>query len=671
MPALVLAHQQPGELPSPSSRARRRSSVLLEKHLVTQRRSSFATPPAAPHSLPAGGNFACLQISEIADKIAGYLDRGTLCSTARVSRQWHAVSMRHLWRKTHLDRSNPSKEAVQLINFPALASYVRHLTLSGYGNPVHHPLSLAAPATLHFHSLKIFRCSELDAEALYDILDHSVNHLGQLQLLDVSSLRSNPFVSSSPSTFKHLEQFTLVMTAEGGGDSPPVNSNSNVSQPSNETGLTDEVLTGTTSGAVTAVTPAHQAETELDDNHPGSQQQPETVVLYTDHLAGFLDKAPSIRSLTAQGIASSYATHAGMAISPILRPHLSLTNLDLHDSIVSGATLGQLLAKCPNLASLSISHTNNTHFLTGLVIPKCTTARHLKTLLMQGCFFTDGHGFKELFRFACHVEKLDISRSNVNDEDLAVLGHNMASSLQDLNLQGCQEITDEGIRELLARRLGEKLQHLVLAECTELTGRSVHNVLHSCSQLVSLDISQPDILPLSMFHLEQEDDDDEEGGEEGIESLQQQGQQEDAETSDANPAATVNSTDAAVATEAEHIPWACKNTLEWLRIKKLDVLEQRHLTMLKNHLHDLEHLRALHIGGSKLELSVLDGMGQRSIRLQQLFIDELVRDVTMEDLQHLRTENTPHLVRLWCRNLTRFSEPWLKLREERPNLKMW
>ncbi|KAF9973416.1 hypothetical protein BGZ73_003333 [Actinomortierella ambigua] len=629
MPALVVVHQQPAPLPAPSTSARRRSSVLLDKHVAALRRPSLTLPPVSWQTSSAGGKRAFLEISEIADQIAGYLDPRSLCSTARVSKQWHAISLRHLWRKTCLDRLDPAKEAVQLAHFPALAGSIRHLTLTGYSNPAQYPLSLAPPKTLHLHSLTVQGSSELDTEALYNILSNSVNHLAQLQFLEISSLSSNPFTyrpSTSSLTFKHLEQFRLVK-AEGATP---------VASPQIETTLTDEVPTPSEEqGAVTTVTPA------------GGDP-------YTDMLVDFLHKAPGLKTLTAQGI-KEHGHNAGASTSTSICFHLSLTHLDLHDSVVSGATFGRLLVMCPNLVSVNLNHTNDTHFMAGMMLPMGTTAHHLKTLSLQACYFTDGHGFKELLRFTCHVEKLDLSRSNVDDEALAVLGHSNTSSLLDLSLQGCRQITDEGVRELFAHHLGETLQHLVIAECTELTGRGVYSVLRSCPRLVSLDITQPDILPLSMFHLEQED---EEGGE-GSENQQEEidGQHE---------AAILSAT-----LEVEQIPWACKDTLEWLRIKKLDTLGSRHLKMLNEHLRSLAHLRALHIGGSKLELSVLDGMDQGSAPLQQLFIDDLAREVTMEDLPYLMTENMPHLVRLWCRHLVRYSEPWSKLREERNGLKMW
>ncbi|KAG0253241.1 hypothetical protein DFQ27_007525 [Actinomortierella ambigua] len=638
MPALVLPHQQPVQLPASSSSTRRRSSVLLDKHVTARRRSSLALPSVPCHVLSAGKRPAFLEVSEIADQIAGYLDPRSLCSTARVSRQWHAISLRHLWRETHLDRSVPSKEGVQLIHFPTLSGFIRHLTLSGYNNPTRYPLSLAAPETLHLHSLTIEGCSELDAEALYNILDNSVNHLGHLQLLDVSCLQSNPFAlsPSSSNTFKNLEQLRLVR-AEGG-------------TPALTTTLTDEVLTQSgEEQAVTTVT---------------------SIAPFTDHLIDFLRRAPALKSLTAQGIKEHGDNVEPSVISLATRPHLSLTYLDLHDSTVSGATFGRLLATCPNLVSVNLNHTNDTHFMAGMVIPKGTTALHIKTLSLHGCHFTDGHGFKELFRFASHVEKLNLACSNVDDEALAVLGHSMVGILLDLSLQGCHQITDEGIRELLAHRLGDSLQHLDIAECTELTGRGIHSVLRSCSRLVSLDISQPDILPLSMLHLEHVDEDDEDGSE-GVDVQQEQEQQEVAGQHVA-PLPTIADSDTALATlEAVHVPWACKDTLEWLRITKLDALERRHLQMLNEHLCDLVHLRALHIGGSKLELCVLNGLGQHSVLLRQLFIDDLAREVTMEDLPYLMTENTPHLDRLWCRHLVRYSEPWSKLRQERKSIKLW
>ncbi|KAF9284958.1 hypothetical protein BGZ68_004269 [Mortierella alpina] len=462
--------------------------------------------------------------------------------------------------------------------------------------------------------------------------------------------------------------------------------------------------------------PTLPSSAELDPASPSSSPlavldrvtpASELATTCADSLPALLDACPKLRTIELRGLpAATRSTTA--AVKSALDPASSalrstvppvvamkyLTIINLHATTITGSTLSVLFARCPELVKLDLGQTSPL-FLSDLHLDPHLSMSALSTLLLSDCHFLDGHGYKEIFKASPSLLLLEIPKSNVDDSALAVLGHH-CQQLMDLNLDGCLQITDQGVRDMLSHRprtsedalhqqitganatpqgpyLNHHLQCLTVSNCTELTGQGVHHILMTCAGLRNLEIQQPEIMPESLFPhtLETEDDDEqpnlsipathtthtsmpEEDGTTGL-------------TASLYPTATTTETEDDDDVVSSSPPWACSSTLETLRIKNLNVINQEQTRFLNARLRELSQLKVLHIGGSQLELSVLNGLGHQ---LENLYIDDLAREVDLEDVRWL-VDHTPNLTRLWCRQLIRHSEPWKLLRGARKHLKLW
>ncbi|KAG0377316.1 hypothetical protein BGX24_006338 [Mortierella sp. AD032] len=388
--------------------------------------------------------------------------------------------------------------------------------------------------------------------------------------------------------------------------------------------------------------------------------------------------------------------------SPNWVPMQYLSTINLHATAISGSTLSALFARCPNLVKLNLGQ-NTPLYLSDFHVDPALCMSSLSSLMLSGCHFLDGDGYKEVFKATPHLHHLDIPQTNVDDAALAALGH-QCLELTDLNLDGCHQITDQGIRDMLShprssssspttnnnynnyndvseamsqeRYENRSLQCLSVSNCSELTGQGIHHILMTCGLLRSLEFQQPEIMPESLFPHTLETDDDDNQENPSVHTFTQE--QEDSSvtstvtatvyptTSDAVDTTTTTSTATTLSTPSS-VSWACRGSLEQLRIKNLNTINPSQTQFLNERLRELSHLKALHIGGSQLELSVLNGLGHQ---LENLYIDDLAREVDVNDVRWL-VDYTPNLTRLWCRQLIRHSEPWKMLRAARTHLKLW
>jgi hypothetical protein len=384
-------------------------------------------------------------------------------------------------------------------------------------------------------------------------------------------------------------------------------------------------------------------------------------------------------------------------VTPNWTPMHHLTTINLHATAISGTTLTALFARCPNLIKLGLGQ-NTPLYLSNFHVDPVLSMQTLSTLMLAGCHFLDGHGYKEIFKATPHLLHLDIPQTNVDDAALATLGH-QCLELTDLNLDGCHQITDQGIRDMLShprpspsstnnninnnnlealpqeKYENHRLQCLSVSNCTELTGQGIHHILMTCGRLRSLEFQQPEIMPESIFpHTLETDDDEQENPSAPTNPVVQEQEQEQEQaafstlttttvTASVYPTATTPD-----AVDTSSTSWACKATLEQLRIKSLNTLNPLQTHYLNARLRELPLLKSLHIGGTQLELSILNGLGHQ---LENLFIDDLAREVDVNDVRWLLVDHTPNLTRLWCRQLIRHSEPWKMVRAARVHLKLW
>ncbi|KAF9084463.1 hypothetical protein BGX23_010500 [Mortierella sp. AD031] len=675
-------------------------------------------------------------LPEICDQIAGHLDRQTLTVVVRVSSQWCAHFIRHLWRQVRVE-SGAKKCRNMLQAFPHLSKHIRHLewvhltssASSSSSSDSIIPLDDIELSSLNAETILFSSwTNELDAATLARFTQSSVHRLSALQLFNMAHIRGD--LLEVVATLPTLRHFTLSMAHRD----PHNNHHRQQSGASTSSSVGSPLAASPTGNSPTAVSDKVTAEAEL--------------VQFTsaDSLPALMDACPQLRMIeildlptpATQVVPTSVAVSQDedqdqdqedenqdqdqemegkdtlslekAATNWVPMQHLSTINL--HATAISGSTLSALFARCPQLVKLNLGQ-NTPLYLSGFHLDSSLCMSALSTLMLSGCHFLDGHGYKEIFKALPKIHTLDIPQTNVDDAALAVLGH-QCLQLTDLDLDGCHQITDQGIRDMLShprssndtngfnntsaapstleRYENQQLHFLSVSNCTELTGQGIHHILMTCGRLRSLGFQQPEIMPESLFPhtLETDDDDPQENPSTPIptESMEPTVNTPATTTATVYPTFdavdttttttnTIPTTTTATTTTTDidtelssssdsHGAWACNATLEHLRINNLNVLNPYQTRFLNERLRELAQLKVLHIGGSQLELSILNGLGH----LENLYIDDLAREVDLEDVRWL-VDHTPNLTRLWCRQLIRHSEPWKLLRDARKHLKLW
>ncbi|KAG0275712.1 hypothetical protein BGZ95_008460 [Linnemannia exigua] len=648
-------------------------------------------------------------LPEIYDQIARHLDRHTLTIVVQVSSQWYNHFIRYLWQRvrvesgTTLDRSRDMLQA-----FPQLSKHIRHLewihlssSSSNSNNSILESIDLSG---LNAETILLSSwTNELNAATLSRFTQSSAHRLSALQMYNMSQVRGD--LLKVAGTLKGLRHFTLSMA-----DRDSNRHHQNNRQRSNPS---------TTSSVSTPL-----------GSQDSSLMLPTTEFTSADALPDLLDACPQLRMIEILELPLPAATTTPAAsvivsedendqgqdeeqeqdneeekeskmqlekASPNWVPMQYLSTINLHATAISGSTLTALFARCPNLVKLNLGQSTPL-YLSDFHVDPALCMSTLSSLILSGCHFLDGHGFKEIFKATPHLLHLDIPQTNVDDAALAVLGH-QCLKLTDLNLDGCHQITDQGIRDMLShprpsssspttnnnynnhynasetltqdKYENRRLQCLSVSNCSELTGQGIHHILMTCGGLRSLEFQQPEIMPESLFPHTLETDDD--GNQENPSAQPSTQEQEESSITSTVTATVYPTTSDAVDTTTTpttitpSVSWACTGSLEQLRIKNLNTINPSQTQFLNERLRELSHLKALHIGGSQLELSVLNGLGHQ---LENLYIDDLAREVDMNDVRWL-VDYTPNLTRLWCRQLIRHSEPWKMLRAARTHLKLW
>ncbi|KAF9143639.1 hypothetical protein BG015_000361 [Linnemannia schmuckeri] len=708
-------------------------------HITLPTDSSLCKKQQQQHSLGLGGNNGGnnpFNIPEICGQIAGHLDRHTLTVVVRVSSHWYAHYIRYLWRRVRVESGTVADKSREMLQaFPQVSQHIRHLEW------IH--LS-SAPSSSSFTQDSILDTidlsnlnadtillsswtNELDAATLSRFTRSSAHRLSALQMYNMAEVRGD--LLKVARTLPQLRHFTLSLVSR---DSYRHNHNrqrSNGSTASSVTSLalalpTDsEVRTGKEAELVQQVTSANSLPDLMDACPqlrmieildlplPTPVSSTSAVVSEDQEDDDDIEEDENQDQDQEQEQEQDVDIEEGQSmlpsekIAPKWVPMHYLTTINLHATAISGSTLTALFARSPQLVKLNLGQ-NTPLYLSDFHIDPSLCMSKLSTLILSGCHFLDGHGYKEIFKASPNLLHLDIPQTNVDDAALAVLGH-QCLQLTDLNLDECLQITDQGIRDMLShprpsststsannnnlepgtqeRYENGRLQCLSVSNCTELTGQGIHHILMTCGRLRSLEFQQPEIMPEALFPHTLETDDDDQQQLENPSSpsatiAQEQEQAESATTTIATiVAATVYPTpDAAVHTTTATSPtttttttpsvsWACQRSLELLRIKNLNTINTSQSHFLNERLRELRNLKALHIGGSQLELSILNGLGHQ---LENLYIDDLAREVDVNDVRWL-VDHTPNLTRLWCRQLIRHSEPWKMLRAARTHLKLW
>ncbi|KAK3817053.1 MAG: hypothetical protein JOS17DRAFT_794585 [Linnemannia elongata] len=676
-------------------------------------------------------------IPEICDQIARHLDRHTLTAVVRVSSHWYAHWIRHLWRRVRVESGTVVDKSRNMLQaFPQLSQHIRHLEwihLSSASSPS--SSSSTADSILDSIDLSNLNAetillsswtNELDATTLSRFTQSSAHRLSALQMYNMAQVRGD--LLKVAGTLPQLRHFTLSLADQ---DSHRHNHNRQRSNAS----------------SVGSLTLASALPTDSEEEGTGEEADLVQQVTSADSLPDLMDACPQLRMIEILDLplptpnASTSAvvvydnqgdqedqgedgeenqdqeheteepalTELTEKVAPNWVTMQHLTTINLHATAISGSTLTALFARTPQLVKLNLGQ-NTPLYLSDFHLDPSLCKTQLSTLILSGCHFLDGHGHKEIFKASPNLLHLDIPQTNVDDAALAVLGH-QCLGLTDLTLDGCFQITDQGIRDMLShprptpssssstynynnnnsedglvqeRYENRRLQCLSVSNCTELTGQGIHHILMTCGRLRSLEFQQPEIMPESLFpHTLETDDDDGQQQQENpsapsatTTTIAQEQEQEQGESTPV--AATVypllevavdtsTTPPTTTTTTTASVSWACQGSLEILRIKNLNTINTSQTHFLNARLRELSNLKALHIGGSQLELSILNGLGHQ---LENLYIDDLAREVDVNDVRWL-VDHTPNVTRLWCRQLIRHSEPWKMLRAARTHLKLW
>ncbi|KAF9921076.1 hypothetical protein FBU30_008941 [Linnemannia zychae] len=670
-----------------------------------------STSLAEPFALPSDTKSSCkklhraqlqrprlldpLDLPEICDQIARHLDRHTLTIVIRVSTQWYAHWIRHLWRRVRIESGTimVDKSRNMLAGFHKLSQHIRHLEWTHLSSTLTNftpdsifdwiDFSNLNAQTIHLSNWT----NELDAPTLTRFTQSSSGRLTSLWLYNMAQVRGD--LLKVVGTLPALRHFTLSMADQ--------DSHRHHRQRSNASSASS------VSSQVSSL-----SEKRIDEKIE------EVQFTSANSLSEIFNTCPQLRVIEILDLPQSTPTVSvsiGVTgndgdneeqeleqeqeqresvkplknITPNWVPMQHLTVINLHATAILGSTLTMLFARCPQLIKLNLGQ-NSPLFLSEFTVNSSLTMATLSTLILSGCHFLDGHGYKEIFKASPNLVHLDIPQTNVDDAALAVLGH-QCLKLTELSLDGCHHITDQGIRDMLSRPRSSstdfnnseaplplekyqnfQLQCLSISNCTELTGQGIHHILMTCGRLKNLEFQQPEIMPESLFpHILETDDEQENPS--APSSIANSITQEESTMTTATVYPTPGTADTPTASTitTSSDSWACHGTLERLRIKNLNVINRDQSQFLNERLRELTHLKVLHIGGSQLELSILNGLGHQ---LENLYIDDLAREVDVNDVKWL-VDHTPNLTRLWCRQLIRHSEPWKILRAAREHVKLW
>ncbi|KAF8978329.1 hypothetical protein BGZ46_006590 [Entomortierella lignicola] len=612
---------------------------------------------------------------EICDLIAQFLDKHSLTVVVRISSAWYASWIRHIWRWARVE-SGTGRNLDMMQAFPRLSQHIRQLEwihLSDSAISANSIIQSVDMSALNLQSLLLSNWSNsLESTALESMVKTSADRISVLQLYNMSGIQGDILkVAGSLSKLRH---FSLCMADQGSLH-----------------GRNRRRSSGSIS--TTSTTSTTELQLATPNSHSIIQDKVTSELEYTsaDSLPDLLNSCPQLRTIELRELPAVSATPKKMLyeadedtnkenIPQQLQPMQHLTIINLYGTAISGSTLSILFNRCPQLTKLNLGQISPL-YISGFHLERTVSMDILSSLVLSRCHFLDGHGFKEIFKASPNLVTLDIPQTNIDDSALGVLGH-QCCHLRDLNLDGCQQITDQGIQEMLSHRPIAKdntdscvpaaqqgpyrnynLHCLSVSDCTALTGQGIRHILMTCARLNSLEAQQPELHPESLFPpaLESDDSDTETASTSDTTSDQSNELTTLYPGDEHEPQTSENDTDTPT------LAWACNSTLEILRIKNLNFLNKEQARFLNSRLRELSQLKVLHIGGSQLELSILNGLGHQ---IENLFIDDLAREVDLNDVRWL-VDHTPNLTRLWCRQLIRHSEPWKILRAARKHLKLW
>ena len=161
----------------------------------------------------------------------------------------------------------------------------------------------------------------------------------------------------------------------------------------------------------------------------------------------------------------------------------TLTALNLSSiRYLSDATFNRIISVTPSLQHLS---------LMGCQIIFHTKVYH-GDVVGSGCQNTAVLTFKNIAHFihtkATNLKSLNLGHTRINDEALDWIANVPGLQLEELSLEACREMTDDGIVKLCKRQTS--LSRLTLAQCMDLTDVALYAVIANLPKLSMLNINR-------------------------------------------------------------------------------------------------------------------------------------------------------------------------------------
>lgn len=150
--------------------------------------------------------------------------------------------------------------------------------------------------------------------------------------------------------------------------------------------------------------------------------------------------------------------------------------------------LKAILDVCPEVTRLNLSNCAITD--TALMMMSVSNAaKNLISLNLSGCADISDLGIKVLSQACPKLESINLKNCiNITDQAIVSLGYN-CNNLQRLRLNGCEKLTDECLVTIANYNL--KLRWLDVGLCSGIGDEGVSAIVGSCQHLQWLDLSRP------------------------------------------------------------------------------------------------------------------------------------------------------------------------------------
>eukprot|EP00184_Porphyridium_aerugineum_P008579 CAMPEP_0184691910 /NCGR_PEP_ID=MMETSP0313-20130426/607_1 /TAXON_ID=2792 /ORGANISM="Porphyridium aerugineum, Strain SAG 1380-2" /LENGTH=1354 /DNA_ID=CAMNT_0027149689 /DNA_START=35 /DNA_END=4099 /DNA_ORIENTATION=- len=160
-----------------------------------------------------------------------------------------------------------------------------------------------------------------------------------------------------------------------------------------------------------------------------------------------------------------------------------VTKVDFSQCAVVNDTTSQLLSRCPNLCSLTLSKGWK---LKDSALVSLTRCRNVQTLQASACEFLTDEGVTKLATNCTKLQDIIFPRcSGVTDASIRLFGR-YCHKLRHVSFSGCRSITDE---TLISLSSCSYLESINVSKCTNLTDYGFVALVNGCRRLHTVNVS--------------------------------------------------------------------------------------------------------------------------------------------------------------------------------------